>query len=78
MPWREDVVMAGEQDLRKAMLMGNKTERIIFATTPELKEAVALMSGERCMTISAYITSLIVEDVLAHKGVLPDDFAKEA
>jgi len=36
------------------------------------------MSGERCMTISAYITSLIVEDVLAHKGVLPDDFAKEA
>ena len=36
--------MVDEQDLRKAMLIGNKTERIIFATTPELKEAVAFMS----------------------------------
>ena len=66
--------MVEEQDLRKAMLMGNKTERVIFAVTPELKEAVAFMSGERCMTISAYITSLIVDDVLAHKEVLPDGF----
>lgn len=66
--------MVDEQDLRKAMLLGNKSERIIFATTPELKEAVTLMSGERCMTISAYITSLIVDDVLANKEVLPDDF----
>lgn len=70
--------MVDEQDLRKAMLIGNKTERIIFATTPELKEAVAFMSEERCMTISAYITSLIVDDVLAHKGVLPDGFGKQA
>ena len=68
--------MADEHDLRKAMLNGAKTERIIFATTPELKEAVAFMSEERCMTISAYITSLIVDDVLAHKGVLPDGFGK--
>lgn len=68
--------MVDEQDLRKAMLIGNKIERIIFATTPELKEAVAFMSGERCMTISAYITSLIVDYVLAHKGVLPDGFGK--
>ena len=66
--------MADKRELRKAMMMGNKTERIIFATTPELKEAVVFMSSERCMTISAYITSLIVEDVLSHKEVLPDDF----
>lgn len=66
--------MVDEQNLRKAMLVGNKTERIIFAATPELKEAVAFMSEERCMTISAYLTSLIVDDVLAHKEVLPDGF----
>ena len=66
--------MVDEQILRKAMLLGNKTERVIFAVTPELKEAVALMSGERCMTISAYITSLIVDDVLTHKEVLPNGF----
>ena len=70
--------MFGEQDLRKAMLMGNKTERIIFATTPPLKEAAQFVSRERCMTMSAYITSLIVEDVLAHKEVLPDDFPTQA
>lgn len=70
--------MVDEQELRKAMLLGNKTERIIFATTPELKEAAQFMSGERCMTMSAYITSLIVEDVLTHKGALPDGFAKQA
>ena len=65
-----------ERDLRRHLLGDKKTERIIFATTPELKEAVAFMSEERCMTISAYITSLIVDDVLAHKGVLPDGFGK--
>ena len=70
--------MADEHDLRKAMLNGGKTERIIFAATPRLKEAAQLLSEDRCMTMSAYITSLIVEDVLAHKGVLPDDFATQA
>lgn len=68
--------MVDELDLRKAMLIGNKTERIIFATTPELKEAVVFMSHEKCMTISAYITSLIVDDVLAHREVLPDGFGE--
>ena len=68
--------MVDEHDLRKTMLNGAKTERIIFAATPQLKEAAQLMSEERCMSMSAYITSLIVDDVLAHKGVLPDGFGK--
>ncbi|WP_282741991.1 hypothetical protein [Olsenella uli] len=70
--------MSDERDLRKAMLNGGKTERIIFAATPQLKEAAQIMSEDRCMSMSAYITSLIVEDILAHKGVLPDDFATQA
>ena len=60
--------MSDERDLRKAMLNGGKTERIIFAATPQLKEAAQIMSEDRCMSMSAYITSLIVEDILAHKG----------
>ena len=70
--------MVDEHDLRKAMLMGNKSERIIFATTPELKGAVQFMSRERCMTVSAYITSLIVEDAVRNRGVLPDDICGKA
>jgi hypothetical protein len=64
--------MLEENSLRKSMLNGHKSERIIFAVTPELKEATQLMSEERCMSVSAYITSLIVDDVLAHREVLPD------
>lgn len=65
--------MVEEHDLRKAMLMGTKTERIIFAATPELKAAAQFLSNERCMTVSAYITSLIVEDATRNREVLPDD-----
>ena len=39
--------MVEEHDLRKAMLMGTKTERIIFAATPELKAAAQFLSNER-------------------------------
>jgi len=70
--------MVDEHDLRHAMLMGNKSERIIFATTPVLKEAVQFMSRERCMTISAYLTALIVEDAMRNREVLPDDICEEA
>lgn len=70
--------MVDEHDLRKAMLMGTKTERIIFATTPELKEVVQFLSRERCMTVSAYLTSLIVDDAIENREVLPDDICDEA
>ena len=76
MPRGREARMLDEHDLRKAMLMGNKSERIIFAATPALKEAVQFLSTERCMTISAYLTSLIVEDALQHREVLPDDICE--
>lgn len=65
--------MVGEHDLRKAMLTGTKTERIIFATTPTLKRVVQSLSSERCLTASAYITSLIVEDAANNREVLPSE-----
>lgn len=68
--------MADERGLRHAMLMGSKSERIIFAATPTLKEAAQFLSSEKCMTVSAYITSLIVEDAIKNKEVLPDDICE--
>lgn len=62
--------MADEQDIRMAMLNGGKTERIIFAVTPELKEAVTALARRRCQSVSAYISSLIVDDVVKNRGVV--------
>lgn len=56
--------MAGDHNLRKALLNGKKSERIIFAVSPELKRAAAAMAEERCMSLSAYISALIADDVV--------------
>ena len=58
--------MVDGQTLKKSLLVGKKSERIIFAVTPEMKEAVTKLAIENCMTVSAYITSLLVEDALNH------------
>lgn len=51
--------------------MSNKADQqIIF---PALKEVARLVSGERCATVSTYITSLIVDNALTDEEVLPDD-----
>ena len=62
--------MVDEQTLKKSLLVGKKSERIIFAVTPEMKEAVAKLATENCMTVSAYITSLLVEDALDRREEL--------
>ena len=66
--------MATEQDLRKSLLNARKSERILFAVSPELKEAAAARAEDRCMSTSAYICSLIADDVVAHA----DTESKEA
>ena len=62
--------MASENTLRKAILNGKKSERIIFAVTPEMKHAIALIAEERCLSVSAYITDILAKDVLANKDVV--------
>lgn len=62
--------MVDEQTLKKSLLVGKKSERIIFAVTPEMKETVAKLAAENCMTVSAYITSLLVEDALDRREEL--------
>ena len=65
--------MADEQGIRMAMLNGGKTERIIFAVTPELKETVTALARRRGQSVSAYISSLIVDDVVKNREVLDDE-----
>lgn len=61
-------------ELKKYLLSSNKTERIIFAATPETKAALETMAKDRCMSVSALITGLVVDEALRH----PDLIAKEA
>ena len=62
--------MTDEQALKKSLLVGKKSERIIFAVTPKMKDAVTKLATENCMTVSAYITSLLVEDALDRREEL--------
>ncbi|WP_322354771.1 hypothetical protein [Paratractidigestivibacter sp.] len=73
--------MATGQELRKSLLNAKKTERVIFAITPELKEAATAQAEDRCVSLSAYINSLIADDVVAHAvgaSAAPVADAKEA
>lgn len=54
------------QELKKHVLGAKKTERIIFAATPEMKEALELIAQEKCMSVSALITSLVLDEVIAN------------
>ena len=57
----------GEQELRKHVIGAKKTEQIIFAATPELKEALETIAREKCVSQSALITSLAIDEVIANK-----------
>ena len=46
------------QKLKKHVLGSKKTERIIFAATPEMKEALETIAQEQCVSLSALLTSL--------------------
>ena len=62
--------MVDDNSLRKTILNGKKSERIIFAVTPEMKQAIAKMAEENCLSVSAYITDVIARDILANKDVV--------
>lgn len=50
--------------LRQHLLGGKKTERIIFAVTPEMKEALSVVSADRCTSVSGLITSAVIEEII--------------
>lgn len=62
-----------ENELRKHVLGAKKTERIIFAATPELKEALEMVAQEKCVSLSALLTALATDEVLANKGLFGEE-----
>ena len=64
--------MPEENALRKTVLNGKKSERIIFAVTLEMKSAISQIAEEKCVSVSACITSLLVDDVVANRGLLKE------
>ncbi|MBQ9069182.1 MAG: hypothetical protein IJ131_09010 [Eggerthellaceae bacterium] len=62
-----------ENELRKHVLGGKKTDRVIFAATPEMKAAIEKVAEEKCVSVSALLTSLAFEEIVANKEL----FAKQ-
>lgn len=58
--------MVNENDLRKHVLVGRKTERIVFAVTPEMKSAMERITSEKGTSVSAMLTQLATDEVLAN------------
>lgn len=55
-----------DHELRKHLLGSKKTERIIFAATPETKAALEAIAKDKCVSVSALITGLVVDEALRH------------
>ena len=62
-----------ENELRKHVLGAKKTERIIFAATPEMKEALERVAQEKCVSLPALLTTLATEEVLANKRLFEEE-----
>lgn len=52
-----------EKELRQRLLNGKKTERIIFAVTPELKEVISAIAKDQCISVSGLLTTLAVKEI---------------
>lgn len=53
-----------KQELRKSLLNGNKTERVNFAVTPELKSAVSKLAEDQCVSIGELIVTMLAGAVV--------------
>ena len=69
----QEAMSMDESELRKQVLGGKKTERLVFAVTPEMKAAMERVAEEECTSVSAILTALATEKVMEHRAL----FAKE-
>ncbi|MGI6217197.1 MAG: hypothetical protein ACOYIK_06245 [Coriobacteriales bacterium] len=58
-----------ERKLRKHIFSGKKTERIIFAVTPEMKSAIETVADDECMSMSALLPSTALTKIMAHRDL---------
>lgn len=61
-----------ENELRKHVLVGKKTERLVFAVTPEMKAAMERIAKENSTSVSAMLTQLATDEVLANKDMFKE------
>ena len=64
-----------DHELRKHLLGSKKTERIIFAATPETKVALEAMAKEKCVSVSALITGLVVDEAIRNADLVAREVA---
>ena len=60
------------KELKKHLLSGKKSERVVFAVTPEMKTALERIAEEKCTNVSAMLTQLTIEEVLANKDIFQE------
>lgn len=61
-----------ENELRKHVLVGKKTERLVFAVTPEMKDAIEYIAVEKDTSISSMLTQLATDEILANKELFKE------
>ena len=59
-------------ELRKHVLGSKKTERLVFAVTPEMKAAMERIADEKCVSVSSLLTQLATDEVLANRGLFQE------
>ena len=61
-----------ENKLRKHVQVGKKTERIVFAATPEMKAAMERIAESKGTSVSAMLTQLVTDEILANKDLFSE------
>lgn len=61
-----------ENELRKHVLVGKKTERLVFAVAPEMKAAMERIADEKGTSISSMLTQLATDEILANKELFKE------
>ena len=58
-----------EKELRKSIQVGKKTDRLVFAVTPEMKSAMGQIAAAKGTSVSALLTQMATDEVLQNKDL---------
>lgn len=61
-----------ENELRKYVLVGRKSERLVFAVTPAMKAAMERIAAEKSTSVSSMLTQLATDEVLMNKEIFKE------
>lgn len=58
--------------LRKLVLSGRKTQRVVFAASDEMKAALERIAREKCVSLSALMTELATREILDNANLFEE------